>query len=66
MSKTLITIGIIFIIIGLLYPILQKLGLGNLPGDIYIQKGENKFYFPIVTCIIVSIVFSIILNIFNR
>ena len=62
MQKILIIIGIIFLITGLFYPYLKKFGLGKLPGDI-ILKGENSsFYFPIITCIILSIILSIIFN----
>jgi len=55
-------LGIVFLITGLIYPYLKKFGLGKLPGDI-ILKGENSsFYFPIITCIILSIILSIIFN----
>ena len=58
-------IGLFVLLIGLLYPYLRKFGLWKLPGDI-ILKGENSsFYFPIVTCIILSIVISITLSFFR-
>lgn len=57
LSKTLMMIGAIIFIIGLLMPILH---LGKLPGDIVIKKGNSTFYFPIVTSIVVSIVLSLI------
>ena len=44
----------------LLYPFLKDLGLGRLPGDIVIKKENSSFYFPIVTCIVVSVVISLI------
>ena len=66
MTKWLITIGVILILLGLAWPLLQKLGLGQLPGDIRIERKGNVFYFPIVTCLIVSVVISIILWIFRR
>ena len=40
--------------------------LGRLPGDIRIERGNSAFYFPIVTCLIVSIVISLILSFFRR
>jgi hypothetical protein len=40
--------------------------LGRLPGDIRIERGNSVFYFPIVTCIIVSIVLTLILSLFRR
>ena len=60
-QKTLIIIGILFLLIGLLFPFLRDIGLGRLPGDIVIKKEKSSFYFPIVTCILVSIVISLIL-----
>ena len=60
-KKTLIIIGVLFILVGLLYPFLKDIGLGRLPGDIVIKKENSSFYFPIVTCIVVSVVVSLIL-----
>jgi len=45
---------------GLLWPVLSRLGLGRLPGDIAISGEHGGFYFPIVTCILVSLVLSLI------
>ncbi len=66
MARWLITIGIILVITGLLWPWLQKLGLGRLPGDIVVERENVRFYFPIVTSILVSIVLSLILWLINR
>jgi hypothetical protein len=52
--------------VGQLWPWLRELGLGRLPGDIAIERGNVHIYFPIVTCIIVSVVLSIILWLTNR
>jgi len=60
-QKTLIIIGILFVFVGLLFPLLKDIGLGRLPGDIVIKKEKSSFYFPIVTCILVSIIVSLIL-----
>ena len=60
-QKIFIIIGVLFIIVGLLYPFLKDIGLGRLPGDIVIKKENSSFYFPIVTCIVVSVVVSLIL-----
>lgn len=66
-GKLLILLGAGSILVGLVILILSKwITLGHLPGDIVI-KGENGgVYFPIVSCIVVSIVLSVILNLFNR
>ena len=60
-QKLLIIIGLLLILIGLLYPLFRDIGLGRLPGDIVIKKDNSSFYFPIVTCIVVSVVISLIL-----
>jgi hypothetical protein len=66
MSRWLVTIGLILVAAGLLWPWLSKLGLGRLPGDIVVQRGSFYFYFPIVTCIIISVVVSFVLWLLNR
>jgi hypothetical protein len=66
MSRFLIVLGLVIVALGLLWPFLGRLGLGRLPGDIVIQRGNFSFYFPLVTCIIVSIVLSIVFWLFNR
>ncbi len=66
MAKWLITLGVILVVLGFAWPLISKLGLGHLPGDIRIERKDFIFYFPIVTCIIVSVVISIILWIFRR
>ena len=65
-QKILIIIGVLFILVGLLYPFLKDLGLGRLPGDIVIKKENSSFYFPIVTCVVVSVVVSLILMFFKN
>ena len=62
MSKTLITLGIVLIVLGVFYPFLGNIGLGRLPGDIVIKKDNFNLYFPITSAIIVSIIISIILR----
>ena len=61
MQKTLIIIGIIILLAGLLWPWLIKLPLGRLPGDIVINKPHLKIFIPITTMILVSIVISVVL-----
>ena len=65
MQKILIIIGIILLIIGLLYPYIKKLGLGQLPGDILFKTGNSTFLFPVMTCLIISIILTIIFNLFK-
>jgi len=62
----LIIAAIILVVAGLLWPFTAKLGLGRLPGDIVIHRGNTAFYFPIVTSIILSIVLSAVLWMVGR
>ncbi len=65
MQKLLITLGLGIAAIGVLYPYLKQIGLGQLPGDI-ILKGENStFYFPVFSCIAISLIMSILLSFFR-
>jgi hypothetical protein len=64
-SRWLIGIGLVLVAAGL-WPWLARLGLGRLPGDIAIERSNFTFYFPIVTCLIVSVVLSFILWLINR
>ena len=65
MQKILILLGIIILIIGLLYPYIKKFGFGQLPGDMIFKSGNSTFFFPIVTCIIISLILTIIINLFK-
>lgn len=66
MARWLIIVGITLVLIGITWPWLQKLGLGRLPGDIVVERGNFRFYFPITTSIVISILLSILLMIFRR
>jgi len=61
MSRWLIVIGIVLVVLGLAWPLIVKLGLGNLPGDIRVEREGFSFYFPITTGIIISVVVSLVL-----
>lgn len=65
-GRLLITLGIVLVVLGLLWPWITKLGLGRLPGDIVIERENFRLYIPIVTSIIVSVVLSLILWFLNR
>ena len=66
MSKWLITLGLILVAAGLLWPVMSKLGLGRLPGDIVVRREGLSLYFPLMTCLVVSVIVSIIIWIFRR
>lgn len=60
MQKQLIIIGIILVLLGVFWPWLQKVGLFRLPGDLVIERENFRFYFPITSAIIISVIISII------
>lgn len=66
-GKMLLLFGLFLVITGGIMLAGGKLfGLGRLPGDIFFQRGNLSFYFPVVTSIILSLLLTIILNIFLR
>jgi len=60
MSRALIVIGVILVILGLAWPWITKTGLFRLPGDIVIERENFRFYFPITTSILISLILSVI------
>ena len=66
MSRALIVTGTILVALGLLWPIIAKVGLGRLPGDMVIERESVKFYAPITTSILLSIVINAILWMWQR
>ncbi len=64
MGRWLIVVGLIIAGIGLLVTL--GLPLGRLPGDIVVQRGRGTFYFPVVTCIVLSVLLTVLLSIFRR
>lgn len=65
-SRILIGLGLVILLAGIAWPWLSRVGLGRLPGDIVIERENFHFYFPLATCIILSIVFSGIMWVLNR
>lgn len=66
MPKTLIYSGLLLILIGLVWYLVERLGLGRLPGDIHIKGDHFNFHFPIMTSLIISAVLSLILYLVHR
>jgi hypothetical protein len=66
MQRILITLGLILLATGLLYPQIQKLGLGRLPGDISVEGERYALHFPLVTCLILSAALSGVLWLVRR
>lgn len=67
LGKTLIYLGIVLVIVGVVFSLAGKLPwLGHLPGDITIQRERFTFYFPLATCILISVIISLVLYFFRR
>jgi Protein of unknown function (DUF2905) len=66
MQRFLITVGLLILLAGLAWPWLGRIGIGRLPGDILVQRGSTTFYFPLVTCLLISIVVSGLFRLFSR
>ena len=68
LGRMLITIGVVLVGVGLLFSFGGRLPfrLGRLPGDIYIQGKNSSFYFPLATCIVLSILLSIVMWIVRK
>ena len=67
LGKTLIYLGIVLAIVGAIIVLAGKLPwLGHLPGDITIERDRFSFYFPLATCILISVIVSLVLYFFRR
>ncbi|ROR34725.1 DUF2905 domain-containing protein [Inmirania thermothiophila] len=66
MQRVLITVGLVLVAAGLLWPLIQRLGLGRLPGDIHLERDGFHFYFPLTTSILLSLLLTLILWLFRR
>jgi hypothetical protein len=65
-GKMLIGIGIALVILGVVWLLGSKLGLGRLPGDVLVRGERFTFYFPLMTCLVLSLLLSIILWLVRR
>jgi hypothetical protein len=54
MARFLVVLGLVILLVGLLWPFLARIGLGRLPGDFVIQRDNMTFYFPLMTCLLLS------------
>jgi Protein of unknown function (DUF2905) len=65
-SRLLIIFGLALVALGLLWPVIDKIGLGRLPGDIVFERENFRIYIPLATSLLVSVVLSILLWLLNR
>lgn len=66
MIKWLIILGFLLILIGVAWPWLSRLGIGHLPGDIYIERKGFSFYFPLTSSIVASVLLSLLFWLFRK
>jgi hypothetical protein len=71
LGKILLGVGVVMVILGGILLLVSSLSgkvpwIGRLPGDIYIERGNVRFYFPLATSILVSILLTLILSFFGR
>ncbi|PWU02910.1 MAG: DUF2905 domain-containing protein [Terriglobia bacterium] len=68
LGRLLITVGLVLVVVGVLISFAGRLPfrLGRLPGDIYIHGKNSSFYFPVVTCLVLSLLFSLVMWIVRR
>ena len=66
MPKLLIVLGVFLIALGLAWLAAERFGLGRLPGDIVIERGNTRIYIPVMTSLIISVLLSFILWVIGR
>jgi uncharacterized protein HemY len=66
MSRLLIIFRLVLIAVGVLWPVIAKLGLGRLPGDVVIERENFRLYIPIATSLLISLLLSLVLWFLNR
>jgi hypothetical protein len=65
-SRILIVAGVILLLAGLAWPLLARLGLGRLPGDMMVERGNFRFYFPLATSLVISLFLTLLFWLFRR
>lgn len=66
MRTLLIVSGAVLLIAGIAWPLVTRIGLGRLPGDIIVERGNFRFYFPIVTSLVLSAILTLLAWLFRR
>jgi hypothetical protein len=66
LSRWLIGAGLALVALGVLWPLVQRSGLGRLPGDIWIEGEHFQLYFPVTSALLVSLLISLVLWLINR
>jgi len=66
MRTLLILLGAMLLVVGIAWPLITRLGLSRLPGDIVVERGNFRFYFPIVTSLLISAIITLVAWMFRR
>ncbi len=66
MSRMLMLAGVALILAGILWSVAERFGFGRLPGDIAFERGNLRFYFPLATSILISVILSLLVWLFRR
>ena len=66
MSRHFINFGLVLVAVGVFWPVIAKLGLGRLPGDLVIERENFRLYIPIATSLLISLLLSLVLWFLNR
>jgi hypothetical protein len=66
MARWLVILGVVLVLLGLLWPFLQRIGLGRLPGDLLIERENFTLYIPLGTSVLVSLILTALLWLLNR
>ena len=67
LGRALVVMGLVVALVGVLLMVAGRVpGLGRLPGDIYIQRGNWSFYFPLMTSIVISVLLTVVFWLFGR
>lgn len=66
MARTLIVLGLVLVAAGVLWPVLSRIGLGRLPGDLVIRRPGFSLYIPLATCVLVSLALSVLAWLLRR
>jgi hypothetical protein len=65
-ARTLIVLGLVLVAAGVLWPVLSRIGLGRLPGDLVIRRPGFSLYIPLATCVLVSLALSVLAWLLRR
>lgn len=66
LGRVLLIVGIVAVLLGLIFIVFPKMPLGRLPGDIAFKRENFSFYFPLTTCILISVALTLLLRFFGK